>query len=215
LAYTWLPPGPGSYTISYEATYPCGTVSGSTLVTINPAPTPTLSVNVYPFPGSSGYCPGFSGLQIIASASVPGGLYSIDVGDDGIIEAYYPSYFLPSPGVIPAGGLPIKVSFDDGCGNVVSTIYNYVPSSMADPGAYTASASISPLLPPRCPGDSISVSLYVPIFLATLSEIFNGAGMVALGRRPLIALRLGWRRLSRQVLGRFTAGLMLFLPIPV
>ncbi len=54
------------------------------------------------------------------------------------------------------------------------------------------------------------------VFLETLSEIFNG-GVVALlfGRRPLIALRLGWLRLSRQVLGRFTADLMLFLPIPV
>jgi len=164
LAYTWLPPEPGTYTISYEATYPCGTVSGSRPLTVNPAPTPTLSVNVFPVPGSSGYCPGYSGLQITASASVSGGLYSIDVGNDGIIEAYYPSYFLPSPGVIPASGLPIKVSFDDGCGNVVSTIYNYVPSSMADPGAYTASASISPPSPARCPGDSIDVSLSVPYF---------------------------------------------------
>jgi PKD repeat protein len=163
LAYTWLPPGPGNYTISYEATYPCGTVSGSTLVTINPAPTHTLSVNVSPFPGSSGYCPGFSSLRISASASVGGGLYSIDVGDDGIIEAYSSSYSF-TPGVIPAGGLPIKVSFDDGCGNVVSTIYNYVPSSIADPGAYTASASISPPSPPRCPGDSISVLLQVSDF---------------------------------------------------
>jgi PKD repeat protein len=163
LAYTWLPPGSGSYTISYEATYPCGIVSGSTVVTINPAPTPTLSVNVSPFPGWNGYCPGFSSLQITASASVSGGLYSIDVGDDGIIEAYSSSYSF-TPAAIPPGGLPIRVSFDDGCGNVVSTIHNYVPSSMADPGAYTASASISPLSFPRCPGDSISVLLQVPDF---------------------------------------------------
>jgi PKD repeat protein len=164
LAYTWLPPGPGTYNISYEATYPCGTVSGSTVVTINPAPTPTLSVSVDPLPGWNGYCPGYSGLQITASASVPGGLYSIDVGNDGIIESYYPSYSLPSPGVIPAGGLPIKVSFDDGCGNVVDTTFNYVPSSMADPESYTASASISPLSYPRCSGDSIDVSLSVAYF---------------------------------------------------
>jgi len=164
LNYTWLPPEPGNYTISYEATYPCGIVSGSTVVIIDPAPTPTLSVGVYPLPGGNGYCPGFSGLQIIASASVSGGLYSIDVGNDGIVEAYYPSYFLPSPGVIPAGGLPIKVSFADGCGNVVDTTFSYVPSSMADPGAYTASASISPLSSPRCSGDSIDVSLSVAYF---------------------------------------------------
>jgi hypothetical protein len=113
-------------------------------------------VNVYPFPGWNGYCPGVSDLQIVATASVEGGLYSIDVGNDGTIEAYSSLYSLPSPGAIPPGGLPIKVDFDDGCGNVVSTIYNYVPSSMAGPGAYTASASISLLSSPRCPGDSIS-----------------------------------------------------------
>jgi PKD repeat protein len=98
----------------------------------------------------------------MASASVGGGLYSIDVGDDGTIEAYSSFYYF-TPGVIPAGGLPIKVSFDDGCGNVVSTIYNYVPSSMADTGTYTASASIyfPPFASPRCPGDSITVLLQV------------------------------------------------------
>jgi len=160
LTYTWLPPGPGSYDISYDAIYPCGTVSGSRSITISSATPPTLNVIVREFPAWSGYCPGHTNLQIIASASVPGGLYSIDVGDDGTIEAYS-SFYSFTPGVIPAGGLPIKVSFDDGCGNVVSTIYNYVLSSMADPGAYTASASISPPSPPRCPGDSISVSLQV------------------------------------------------------
>ena len=164
LAYTWLPPGQGDYTISYEATYPCGTVSGSTLVTVNPAPTPTLSVNVYPLLDWNGYCPGYSSLWVAASASVSGGLYSIDVGDDGTIEAYS-SFYSFTPGVIPASGLPIRVSFDDGCGNVVSNIYNYVPSSTAGPGAYTASASISlRSSPPRCPGDSIDVSLYAPNF---------------------------------------------------
>jgi len=168
LTYTWLPPGPGRYDISYDAIYPCGTVSGSRSITISPATPPTLNVIVLEFPASSGYCPGHTTLQIIASASVAGGLYSIDVGNDGTIEAYsseaYSSYYSFTPGVIPAGGLPIKVSFDDGCGNVVSTIYNYVPSSMADPGAYTASASISPPSPARCPGDSIDVSLYISYF---------------------------------------------------
>jgi hypothetical protein len=121
LAYTWLPPRPGSYTISYDAIYPCGTVSGSTSITISPATPPTINVYVFEFPASSGYCPGHTDLQITAFVSVSGGLYSIDVGNDGTIEAYYPSYFLPFPGVIPAGGLPIKVSLDDGCGNVVDT----------------------------------------------------------------------------------------------
>ena len=163
LAYTWLPPGPGSYTISYDATYPCGIVSGSTSITISPATPPTINVNVFEIPGSSGYCPGHTRLQILASASVPGGLYSIDVGDDGSIEAYS-SFYSFTPGVIPASGLPIRVSFDDGCGNVVSTTHTYIPSSMADPGAYTASAFISFFFPPRCPGDSITVSLHVPDF---------------------------------------------------
>ncbi len=160
LTYTWLPPGSGTYDISYDATYPCGTVSGSTSITISAATPPTLNVNVLAFPSGSGYCPGHTNLQILASASVGGGLYSIDVGDDGTIEAYSPSYYF-TPGVIPASGLPIRVSFDDGCGNVVSTTHTYVPSSMADPGAYTASAGISLLSYPRCPGDSINVLLQV------------------------------------------------------
>jgi hypothetical protein len=163
LAYTWLPPGPGSYTISYDALYPCGPVSGSTSINISPATPPTINVYVSEFPASSGYCPGHTSLQITAFASVGGGLYSIDVGNDGTIEAYSSFYYF-TPGNIPAGGLPIKVSFDDGCGNVVSTIYNYIPSSMAGSGDYTASAYISPLSSPRCPGDSIDVSLYVPDF---------------------------------------------------
>ncbi len=163
LAYTWLPPGSGTYTIRYHATYPCGTVSGSTSITISTPTPPTINVYVVEFPGSSGYCPGHTNLQIIAFTSVSGGLYSIDVGDDGSIEAYS-SFYSFTPGVIPASGLPIRVSFDDGCGNVVSTIHTYVPSSMAGPGAYTASAYISPLFSPRCPGDSIDVSLYVPDF---------------------------------------------------
>ena len=162
LTYTWLPSGPGSYTISYDATYPCGTVSGSTSITIGPATPPTINVNVFEFPGWAGYCPGYTSLQIIASASVGGGLYSIDVGDDGTIEAYSSSYYF-TPGVIPASGLPIRVNFDDGCGNVVSTTYTYVPS-MAGPGAYTASAYISLPSSPRCPGDSIDVSLDVSGF---------------------------------------------------
>ena len=164
LTYTWLPPGPGNYDISYDAIYPCGTVSGSpTSITINTATPPTINVYVSEFRGWNGYCPGHTSLQIIAFASVGGGLYSIDVGDDGTIEAYS-SFYSFTPGNIPAGGLPIKVSFDDGCGNVVSNIYNYVPSSMAGPGDYTAWAYISPLSSPRCPGDSIDVSLYVPDF---------------------------------------------------
>lgn len=159
LTYTWLPPGSGSYTISYEATYPCGTVSGSTSITISPATPPTINVNVLEFSAWSGYCPGHTNLQIVAAASVGGGLYSIDVGDDGTIEAYSSSYYF-TPGVIPASGLPIWVSFDDGCGNVVSTIYTYNPS-MAGPGAYTASAGISLLSYSRCAGDSINVLLQV------------------------------------------------------
>jgi PKD repeat protein len=164
LAYTWLPPGPGSYTISYEATYPCGTVSGSTLVTIDPAPTPTLNVNVYSSPGWNGYCPGYSNLRVAASASVSGGLYSIDVGDDGTIEAYSSSYSFKPGAISEDDGLPIRVSFDDGCGNVVSTTYTYFPSFLAGPGAYTASASISPLSNPRCRGDFIDVLLNVGDF---------------------------------------------------
>jgi hypothetical protein len=71
-------------------------------------------VDVYPFPGWNGYCPGVSDLQIVATASGGGSLYSIDVGNEGTIEAYSSLYSLPSPGAIPPGGLPIKVEFDDG-----------------------------------------------------------------------------------------------------
>ncbi len=160
LVYSWIPPAPGTYTISYDATYPCGTVSGSTSYTVNPATPPTWSgMNV--FPGSN-YCPGGSMVTVIASASVAGGTYTIDIGNDGTIDAYSSAYSTMM-GMLPISGLPIRVRFNDGCGGSLDTLFTYNPA-LAAPGFYTGFASIGIIKPPRCPGDQMEVELILSSF---------------------------------------------------
>jgi PKD repeat protein len=160
LDYAWIPPGPGTYTISYEATYPCGTVSGSTSYTVSPAPRPTWSfVNVSP---PSNYCPGATPISVLAFANPSDGTYTIDIGNDGTIEASTYSYSTMM-GALPPGGLPIRVRFDDGCGGVLDTTFTYNPS-LAEPGSYTGSRFISIIRWPKCPGDQMEAELRVSDF---------------------------------------------------
>jgi len=160
LTYSWIPPGMGTYTISYEATYPCGTVSDSTSYTVSPAPQPTWSfLGVFP---DSGYCPGATPISVSAFASPSDGTYTIDIGNDGTIEASTSSYSTMM-GALPPGGLPIRVRFDNGCGGVLDTTFTYNPS-LAQPGYYTGYASISIIRWPKCPGDQIEAELSVSGF---------------------------------------------------
>jgi PKD repeat protein len=161
LTYSWIPPGPGTYTISYEATYPCGTVSGSTSHTVSPAPQPTWSfLRVFP---DNDYCPWGTPISVRAFANASGGTYTIDIGNDGTIEAFSSSYSTML-GALPPGGLPIRVRFDNGCGGVLDTTFTYNPTSLAEPGSYTGYASISIIRWPICSGDQIEVELYVSGF---------------------------------------------------
>jgi PKD repeat protein len=164
LTYSWIPPAPATYTISYDATYPsCGTVSGSTSHTVSPAPQPTWSyLDVYPNSTSGGYCPGATPISVTAIASASGGTYTIDIGDDGTIEAST-NHYNTMMGSLPPGGLPIRVRFDDGCGGVLDTNFTYNPT-LAGPGSYTGSASISIIKYPKCPGDQIEAELHVSYF---------------------------------------------------
>jgi PKD repeat protein len=160
LTYSWIPPAPGTYTISYDATYPCGTVSGSTSYTVNPATPPTWSfVGVFP---NSGYCPGVTPITVSASASAMGGTYTIDIGNDGTIEASTNSYSTMM-GALPSGGLPIRVRFDNGCGGVLDTTFTYNPT-LAGSGFYTGYRDISIIKSPKCPGDQIEAELFVSGF---------------------------------------------------
>jgi len=161
LTYSWIPPGPGNYIISYEATYPCGTVSGSTSHTVSPAPPLTWSsLDVFP---NSDYCPGGTPITVRASASTGGGTYTIDIGNDGTIEAFT-DFYSTMLGALPSGGLPIRVRYDNGCGGVLDTTFTYNPTSLAGPGSYTGYASISIIRRPICPGDQIEAKLYVSGF---------------------------------------------------
>lgn len=160
LVYSWIPPAPGTYTISYDATYPCGTVSGSTSYTVSPAPLPTWSfLSVFT---NGDYCPGASIVTVVASASATGGTYTIDIGNDGTIEAST-SFYRTMLGALPSGGLPIRVRFDNGCGGVLDDTIYYNPT-LAGPGFYTGSAFISIIKSPKCPGDQIEAELSVSGF---------------------------------------------------
>jgi PKD repeat protein len=160
LPYSWIPPGTGTYTISYEATYPCGTASGSTSYTVSPAPLPTWSfVGVSP---GSNYCPGATPISVFASASATGGTYTIDIGNDGTIEASTSSYSTMM-GALPPGGLPIRVRFDNGCGGVLDTTFTYNPT-LAGSGFYTGNTNISIIKRPKCPGDQMEAELIVSAF---------------------------------------------------
>jgi len=157
LPYSWMPPGTGTYTISYEATYPCGTVSNSTSYTVSPAPQPTWSfVDVSP---GSNYCPGATPISVFASASATGGTYTIDIGNDGTIEASTSSYSTMM-GALPPGGLPIRVRFDNGCGGVLDTTFTYNPT-LAVSGFHRGYRDISIIKSPKCPGDQIEAELSV------------------------------------------------------
>ena len=160
LTYSWIPSAPGTYTISYDATYPCGTVSGSTSYTVNPATPPTWSfLSVSP---NSDYCPGASMVTVVASASTAGGTYTIDIGNDGTIEASL-SFYSTMLGALPSGGLPIRVRFDNGCGGVLDTTFTYNPT-LAGAGFYAGSAFISIIKSPKCPGDQMEAELIVSDF---------------------------------------------------
>jgi hypothetical protein len=157
LTYSWIPPGTGTYTISYEATYPCGTVSGSTSHTVSPAPR----------------LPGRSWMSLLAvtiaqerlqfqCSHLPtqaSGTYTIDIGNDGTIEASTYSYSTMM-GALPPGGLPIRVRFDNGCGGVLDTTFTYNPT-LAGPGFHTGYRDISIIKRPKCPGDQIEAELIV------------------------------------------------------
>jgi PKD repeat protein len=174
LTYSWIPPGPGTYTISYEATYPCGTVSGSTSYTVNPATPPTWSF-VIVSPGSN-YCPGATPISVFAFASPSDGTYTIDIGNDGTIEASTSSYSTMM-GQLPSNGLPIRVRFDNGCGGVLDTTITYNPI-LAGPGFYTGYADISIIKWPKCPGDQmeaeLNVSGFPPDSVKNIQWRFNG-----------------------------------------
>jgi len=157
LTYSWIPPGTGTYTISYEAIYPCGTVSGSTSYTVSPAPQPTWSFVVVS-PGSN-YCPGATPISVFASANPSDGTYTIDIGNDGTIEASTYSYSTMM-GALPPGGLPIRVRFDNGCGGVLDTLITYNPT-LAVSGFHTGYRDISIIKSPKCPGDQIEAELSV------------------------------------------------------
>jgi len=157
LPYSWIPPGTGTYTISYEATYPCGTASGSTSYTVSTPPPPTWS-SLTVSPGSN-YCPGATPISVFAFASATGGTYTIDIGADGTIEASTSSYSTMM-GALPPGGLPIRVRFDNGCGGVLDTTFTYNPT-LAVSGFHTGYRDISIIKSPKCPGDQIEAELSV------------------------------------------------------
>jgi len=140
LSYTWTPPGPGTYTISYEANYPCGTMTGSTTYTVNNPPPPSWSsVSVSP----NSYCPG---MDVTINAQAGPGLHTLDIGNDGSIEEMGTRIFYQGPiGAIPQGGLPIRIRFDNGCGGIKDTLFYYNPST----GSGVGRASI--LLEPPSP----------------------------------------------------------------
>ncbi len=155
-SYSWTPPGPGTYTITYEATYPCGTVTGSTTYTVSTPPSPSwLYVIANP---SSGYCPG---VDVVISAYAGTGLHTLDIGNDGSVERIGASIYYSGPvGVIPLGGLPIRIRFDDGCGGTKDTLFYYNPSIGS--GAGSAYISVSPPSP-RC-NQFVNASLMVMDF---------------------------------------------------
>ena len=159
LTYSWIPPGTGPYTIRYEADYPCGTVIGSTSYTVNPATPPTWSFVSVSLSPNSDYCPGATTITVSVAASAVG-TYTIDIGDDGIIEAstsFYSTTMMVTPPV------PIRVRFDNGCGGVLDTFFTYSPS-LAGPGSHIGDASISIIRWPKCPGDQIEAELSVSDF---------------------------------------------------
>jgi len=156
--YSWTPPGTGSYTITYEATYPCGMVTGSTSYTVSTPPPPSwVSVNISP---TLNYCPG---TDVTISAYAGMGLHTIDIGNDGSVEASGSSAFYQGPvGAIPGGGLPIRIRYDNGCGGTKDTLFTYNPSV----GSAAGSAYIS-VTPPvaRC-NQFVNATLWVTNFPA-------------------------------------------------
>ncbi len=101
-------------------------------------------------------------VTVVASASATGGTYTIDIGNDGTIEAST-SFYSTMMGALPPGGLPIRVRFDDGCGGVLDDTLIYNPT-LAGPGFYTGSAFISIIKTPKCPGDQMEAELSVSGF---------------------------------------------------
>ena len=96
----------------------------------------------------------------MSAAASAVGTYTIDIGDDGIIEAstsFYSTTMMVTPPV------PIRVRFDNGCGGVLDTLFTYSPS-LAGPGSHIGDASISIIRWPKCPGDQIEAELYVSDF---------------------------------------------------
>ncbi len=144
----WNPPGPGSYTISYEATYPCGTVSNTLNYTINPASTPSWQ-SVYAPPS---YCLGTSALL---QAWAGPGLYNWDIGNDGSIEAINSGIYSGTFSSVP---VTIKVSYNNGCGGTLDTVFTWNPTSGSVSGAATINYSNSI---PICASSALPVSLRV------------------------------------------------------
>ena len=159
-SYSWTPPGPGNYTVSYQATYPCGTVSGSTTYTVNPPPTPSWSFfSISPPPNSPNYCPG---IDVTIQAYAGPGVHTIDIGNDGSVEASGDyAYYRGPVGTIPGGGLPIRIRFDNGCGGTLDTLLIYNPSA----GTASGSASILPFVA-RC-GQLVNAELSLTDFPAS------------------------------------------------
>jgi len=182
--YTWIPPGAGTYTIGYTATYPCGTMTNSVSYTISAPPTPTLNVNVSPNP----YCPG-TNFTVFASASQPG-LYTIDIGDNGSIESYN-NFYTGSVSSIPMGGLPIRVKFNNGCGGTDDQLVFYNPPQPSQP--ISSSAFINILSgTPRCPNSSIQVIIQTVNFpidsIKNIQWRWNGGPWTAPSNNPLATL---------------------------
>jgi hypothetical protein len=127
---------------------------------VSPATPPTWSfVSVSP---NSNYCPGATPIIVSASARAMVGTYTIDIGNDGTIEAFTNSYETMM-GALPSGGLPIRVRFDNGCGGVLDTTFTYNPT-LAGLGFYTGSARITIIKRPKCPGDQMEAELLVSGF---------------------------------------------------
>ena len=154
LTYTWTPPGPGTYVISYEANYPCGRMTGATSYTVS-SPSPRWS-GIYISPLNSGYCPGMN-VSISGNAVPSIGLYTLDIGNDGSIEQI--GSHLGYYGPVGNPPLPIRIRFDNLCGGTLDTLILYNPS-LASQGSVVGSAYILPLPPAKC-GEVVHAQLVV------------------------------------------------------